>query len=133
LSGHHDKEFCRKTLATLARMSPTSLVVSFALIRRAATLSLRDCLILDYRVANHMMLGPDFYTGVHATLIARQRDNNQPPPAWNPSTIQQAQETVAKYLEPIEGLPDLDLGDTVIDLTDRLTDRWRTHTSNVPH
>jgi enoyl-CoA hydratase len=66
-------------LATLARMSPTSLAVTFELLRRGATMDLRGCLAMELALTRRVTRHPDFAEGVRAVLV--DKDNA---PRWAP-------------------------------------------------
>jgi enoyl-CoA hydratase len=66
-------------LATLARMSPTSLAVTFELLRRGATLDLPACLAMELALTRQVTRHPDFAEGVRAVLV--DKDNA---PRWAP-------------------------------------------------
>lgn len=65
--------------ASLRQKSPTSLAVTLAQIERAASLNLAECLQMDYGLVKHFMADKDFYEGVRALLI--DKDKN---PHWQP-------------------------------------------------
>ena len=66
-------------LATLARMSPTSLAVTFELLRRGAALDLPGCLAMELALTRTVTRHPDFAEGVRAVLV--DKDNA---PRWAP-------------------------------------------------
>lgn len=74
--------WAEKTLAALSRASPTSLKITFEQLRRGATLSLEEELILEYRLSQAAMAGHDFYEGVRAMLIDRDKA-----PVWQPASL----------------------------------------------
>lgn len=71
--------WAKEQLATLARMSPTSLAVTFELLRRGATMSLADCLAMELALTRTVTAHPDFAEGVRAVLV--DKDNA---PRWAP-------------------------------------------------
>jgi len=77
-------EWAAEQVKTLRRMSPTSLSVSLELIRRGATMTLRQCLdeelLLTGRVVHEH---PDFREGVRSVLV--DKDGS---PAWQPATLE---------------------------------------------
>ncbi|XP_028992490.1 3-hydroxyisobutyryl-CoA hydrolase, mitochondrial [Betta splendens] len=75
-------EFAKKQAEILAKMSPTSLKITYRQLQTGASLSLQDVLVMEYRLSQACMRGCDFYEGVRAVLI--DRDQN---PRWNPSTL----------------------------------------------
>lgn len=69
-------------LAILQSKSPLSLKVTLAQIQKAAHLSLSECLETDYCLVRHFMQHPDFYEGVRALLIDKDKA-----PKWQLETI----------------------------------------------
>jgi enoyl-CoA hydratase len=74
--------WAKATLATLAAMSPTSLCVSFAAVRRGASMSLAECLAMELRLTRGTTRHPDFSEGVRAQVVDKTRD-----PRWSPATV----------------------------------------------
>lgn len=77
-------EFATKQTETLLRMSPTSLKMTFKQLQLGGALSLKDVLIMEYRLCQACMRGHDFYEGVRAVLV--DKDQN---PRWSPSSLDQ--------------------------------------------
>lgn len=77
-------EFATKQAETLSRMSPTSLKMTFRQLQLGGALSLKDVLIMEYRLSQACMRGHDFYEGVRAVLV--DKDQN---PHWSPSSLDQ--------------------------------------------
>ena len=69
-----------QALRTLAAMSPTSLAVTLAGIRRARTLNLTEVLEQDLRVCTRFLAHPDLREGIRAQIIDKDRR-----PRWNPA------------------------------------------------
>lgn len=95
-----DDDFGRQTLATLQKMSPTSLKVTLEGLRRGAQqATIADDLVMEFRMAQHCMReGSDFREGVRAALV--DKDGN---PKWNPPTLEQVtDEMVESFFEPLE-------------------------------
>ncbi|STX50881.1 enoyl-CoA hydratase/carnithine racemase [Legionella busanensis] len=83
------------TLQILEQKSPLSLAVSFEQIRRAKSLSMADCVKMDYRLVTHFMRDHDFYEGIRALLI--DKDKN---PRWSPNSLSAVTPAlVANYFE----------------------------------
>ncbi len=79
-----DTDFAREIAADLTRMSPTSCAVSLAALRRGAKMEEFDAVMtMEYRVAMGRMRHPDFYEGVRAQLIDKDRK-----PRWSPGTLE---------------------------------------------
>lgn len=86
----------------LEKMSPTSLKVTFAQMRRGAELSLHDDLKMEYRIVNRLLAKHDFYEGVRALLVDKDFS-----PKWRPSKI--ADVADADIDDYFEELGDLEL------------------------
>ncbi len=81
----------------LAR-SPTSLKITHRLVRRARRLDLRDTLKHDFRLACRCLEGHDFYEGVRAALVDRDRA-----PKWQPPRLEEVSDAmVDAYFAPLE-------------------------------
>ncbi|PWI41925.1 enoyl-CoA hydratase/isomerase family protein [Streptomyces sp. ICBB 8177] len=76
-----DGEWARETLAALRRAAPSSLVLTFEVIRRGASSSLAECLDRDLRLALRVAPTHDFTEGVRAALVDKDRQ-----PRWSPGT-----------------------------------------------
>lgn len=72
-------DWARAQLATLAKMSPTSLAVTVELLRRGAGLDLAACLRMELALTRRVTTHPDFAEGVRAVLV--DKDNT---PSWAP-------------------------------------------------
>lgn len=98
-SGAH-AAWARETAAAIRTAAPLSLKVTFTQIRRAANLSsLKQALIVDYRLATAFVAGHDFREGVRAALIDKDRS-----PKWRPQTLAQASEaTIAACFAKADG------------------------------
>ena len=64
-----DRRVRRETLATMRKRSPTSLNVAFRADQRRATLSMDECMRMEFRILNRMLEGHDFYEGIRAVII----------------------------------------------------------------
>lgn len=77
--------------------SPTSAKLTFAQLRRGRTLSLRDCMRLEWRICNHVAKGHDFYEGVRAVIIDKDHQ-----PKWQPATLEEvADADIEAYFSPV--------------------------------
>jgi enoyl-CoA hydratase len=78
-------------------MSPTSLKLTLHGLRAAEGASIEACLRLEYRMVSGIKSGHDFYEGVRAQLIDKDRS-----PRWSPDSF--ADVDLAPYLaEPAWG------------------------------
>ncbi|WP_411037239.1 enoyl-CoA hydratase/isomerase family protein [Shinella sp. BYT-45] len=82
LEAEHDP-FAAETLAVLRRRSPTSLKLALRLLRLGrASRSLEACLEREFAAAAHVLTQHDFYEGVRAALVDKDRD-----PKWSPASL----------------------------------------------
>ncbi len=77
-----DDPFAAKTLATLLDRSPTSVRVAWRQIVAGQALSMDDCMRMEFRILNRMLRGHDFYEGVRAALVDKDRQ-----PKWQPASL----------------------------------------------
>jgi enoyl-CoA hydratase len=82
-------DFARATAATLRTRSPTSLKLVLRQLDGARTLSLRECLAQEYRLAMRVIQSHDFREGVRAALVDKDRN-----PRWRPATLQDVPQAV---------------------------------------
>ncbi len=75
-------EWADETLAVLRGASPSSLVITHALLSGGAGASVAACLERDLRLAVRVAGLPDFAEGVRAMLVDKDRR-----PAWDPATL----------------------------------------------
>ncbi|KAG5685086.1 hypothetical protein PVAND_014287 [Polypedilum vanderplanki] len=99
---HSDgSEWAMSTLKLISKMSPTSLKVTLRQLQLGKSMSLRECLQMEFRLAVHCCIESDFKEGVRALLIDKDQQ-----PKWNPSKIEDVtQGHVLKFFVP---LPDND-------------------------
>jgi len=77
-----DADWANKALALLKKASPTSLCLTFETIRRGAALDFDAAMRMEYRVSCHCLKGHDFYEGVRALLVDKDRN-----PRWQPASL----------------------------------------------
>lgn len=87
----NEGEWAARIDATLAQKSPLSLKVTLAQLQKAKGLALAQCLQMDYDIVRHFMHGHDFYEGVRALLI--DKDKN---PRWNPACLELVAENLVQ-------------------------------------
>lgn len=76
-------EFAAAALATIRTRSPTSLHVTFRAMAAGSTISMAECMKMEFRILSRMLEGPDFYEGVRATLVEKGTA-----PRWRPARIE---------------------------------------------
>ncbi len=78
----------KEQLLILEKKSPTSLAVTTKQLDLSSSLDLRDCLIMEFRICQSMMAKHDFYEGVRANLVDKDRK-----PKWAPPNIEMLDES----------------------------------------
>jgi enoyl-CoA hydratase len=93
-------EFLNAQLEELKHKSPTSLKISLKQIRDASKMTLKDELIMEYRMVQRCLEIGDFFEGVRAMLVDKDRKPN-----WQPSNIKDVDEgRVNKFFEVLGNL-----------------------------
>lgn len=99
--------WAKETLDAMNSMSPTSLKIALKQIRLGANMSFADVMVMEYRVSQHCMQHADFYEGIRAALIDKDRS-----PKWQPADINDvSDEAVGEYFASL-GDRDLNLNNT---------------------
>ncbi|MEM9170937.1 MAG: enoyl-CoA hydratase/isomerase family protein [Pseudomonadota bacterium] len=89
----------------IARMSPTSLKLTAEQLRRGADLDFRHVMRMEFRLVHNIMRGHDFFEGVRAQIIDKDRN-----PSWSPPSLDAVDAaTVAGYFADL-GDKELALG-----------------------
>ena len=87
LSAREDT-FSRETLDILKKRSPTSLKLTLKLLRLGReSASLIECLEREFAAGTAILRGHDFYEGVRAALIDKDRN-----PRWQPARLEEVRE-----------------------------------------
>ncbi len=96
LEAEHDA-FARETHAILALKSPTSLAIALRQVQIGAGLSIDEALRVEFRIAARILSGSDYYEGVRAAIIDKDRN-----PRWRPAAIDAVSEAdIAAYFLPL--------------------------------
>ena len=94
-----NSDWARDCAAKLRQRSPLALKVTLQQLRRAAPLSFDEAMVIEYRLARHFMAGKDFFEGVRAAVIDKDRN-----PRWNPADLAEvSDELVESYFAPADG------------------------------
>lgn len=89
--------FAASALDVLAKRSPTSVAVIFEQMKRAKSLSFKERMQMEYRLACHMIEKPDFYEGVRAALVEKGTQ-----PIWTPASFDDVSaDMVSHYFSPL--------------------------------
>lgn len=106
-------DWAHETAARIRRGAPLSLKVAFRLVREGARQeSLKTELRTEYRLASRFLHGRDFYEGVRAAIVDKDRSPN-----WRPATLEEATDNLVNaYFAPLPS-GDLELIDhwTLVD------------------
>jgi enoyl-CoA hydratase len=92
--------FAVATAATMRAMSPTSLKLTLKEIRKGRSMDIDDCLRMEYRLSQSVLAGHDFYEGVRAQLVDKDRN-----PKWYPATLDAVDDSAidSLFLTPLHG------------------------------
>ena len=88
---------------TLREKSPTSLMVAHRQLREGRELTFEDAMRLEYRIVSRILFGHDFYEGIRAQVIDKDRE-----PRWSPPTLADVDtQSIAAHFAPLEHELDL--------------------------
>jgi enoyl-CoA hydratase len=88
-------DWAQSQAAIIRRMSPTSCKLSLAGLRLARGADIETALINEYRMVCEIRNGHDFFEGIRAQLIDKDRN-----PKWQPATLEAvSDDDVARHLE----------------------------------
>ncbi|WP_426165151.1 enoyl-CoA hydratase/isomerase family protein [Sandarakinorhabdus sp. DWP1-3-1] len=93
-------DWAREQAAIIRRMSPTSCKLTLAGLRLGASADIEDALVTEYRMVCEIRNGHDFFEGVRAQLLDKDRN-----PLWSPATFEAVTDAdVERHLqEPVSG------------------------------
>ncbi len=93
-------DWAQAQAAIIRRMSPTSCKLSLAGLRLGRDASIEQALVNEYRMVCEIRNGHDFFEGVRAQLLDKDRN-----PKWSPATLEAVSDAdVARHLrEPESG------------------------------
>ncbi len=92
-----DTAFAAETLKALSGLSPTSLKVTLRQIRAYRPLSYDEAVTIDYRLSQACMAGHDFYEGIRALLVDKDKS-----PKWRPATLEEVTpEIIDRHFAPL--------------------------------
>lgn len=91
-------QFAKNTRQTLLQMSPMSLLIIFYHIVNGKYKNLAECMKTEFRITYNMLSGHDFYEGVRAVLIDKDKS-----PKWQYNSIEGIDsKLVESYFSPIK-------------------------------
>jgi 3-hydroxyisobutyryl-CoA hydrolase len=96
-----NSDWCRAQIATLRKMSPTSLKITLKQLREsvAKRMNMTEVLTMEYRMSQRCMAtNHDFHEGVRALLVDKDKS-----PKWNPPTLEEvSEELVDSHFAPFD-------------------------------
>jgi enoyl-CoA hydratase len=97
------RDWVQETLGILKQKSPLALKVTFEQLKRGKSYkTLKEALIVEYRLAMRMLHEPDFLEGIRAAIVDKDQS-----PRWQPKALSEVSEAaVQSFFQP---LPDGDL------------------------
>ncbi|MFQ5563005.1 MAG: enoyl-CoA hydratase/isomerase family protein [Parvularculaceae bacterium] len=102
---HGGGDFAAETFEILQQMSPTSLKLTFEQMKRGALLDFDDVMRMEFRMVRRVMEGHDFFEGVRAQIIDKDRA-----PKWSPASVEKVSDkAIEKCFAPLEGEEELEL------------------------
>lgn len=98
-------DFAREAAAAMRAGAPTSLKLALAQLRQGRTMPYDDVVRMEYRMACRILLAPNFFEGVRAAIVDRDRA-----PRWQPDRLDAVTDAaIAAYFAPLP--PDAELPD----------------------
>lgn len=89
-----NNDFGSNTIKQLLSVSPTSLKVVYRALKEGINKNLRQCLDMEFQIVSQFMKQHDFYEGIRAQLVDKDRN-----PKWNPSSLEQVK-SIDHYFNP---------------------------------
>lgn len=88
----------RQWHSTLTRMSPTSMCLTVKQLARGMNLEFDDAMRMEYRMVSRVLKGHDFFEGVRALIIDKDKA-----PKWSPPAIDEvSDDAINAYFEPLD-------------------------------
>ncbi len=90
-------DFAQQTLEIMSQKSPTGMQVALRLLRRARqSQTLEECLQREYSACAQVLASTEFYEGVRAAVVDKDRQ-----PKWHPASLAEVTEDqIAAYFTP---------------------------------
>lgn len=94
---NEDNPWALKVLEELRKKSPTSLKVTYRLIREGKNLDFDSSLRLEYRLSQRMVRHKDYYEGVYAIVVDKTHT-----PMWEPNSLEKVSDDfIESFFEPL--------------------------------
>jgi enoyl-CoA hydratase len=101
------KSWAETTLATLATKAPASLKITLQQLRIAGGRDLKDALELEYRMASHCMLRPDFQAAIATASDGAATQLSSAIARWTPSTLSEVTPDMVDEIFALSGAREL--------------------------
>ena len=98
--------FLEERAERLGGFSPTSMKLTLAQLRRGRELDFDACMAMEYRLSQACMAGHDFYEGIRALLVDKDRD-----PKWRPVSLAEVSDDAIEAMFAPLGEYDLSFAD----------------------
>ncbi|CAL1531070.1 unnamed protein product [Lymnaea stagnalis] len=90
-------EWALKQLEHIKKMSPTSLKITFRLLKEGLKKTLAETLCTEYRLTQRCVADKDFHEGIRAAILDKDQS-----PRWEPATLEEvSQERIDYYFSPM--------------------------------
>lgn len=104
-----DAKFAKEALRMIRAGSPTSVKVAWAMLHRAKSLTVDECLKMEFRLTARLVRRDDLYAGVQSALITKDRN-----PKWKPASLDEiSDDDVINMFKPLKD--DIGIGELELD------------------
>lgn len=94
-----ESEWARTARAAMAEKSPACQKVALRQLTRGASMSFEGCMVMEFRLSQRAMAAHDFYEGVRAAVIDKDRA-----PKWRPASLAGVSDAdVEAWFAPLPG------------------------------
>ena len=94
-----DAAFARETALAIRAAAPMSVKIALEQMRRGKSLDFDACMRTEYRIVSRVIRGHDFYEGIRAVIVDKDRT-----PRWQPPTLDAVRDVdVAAHFAPLPG------------------------------
>ena len=99
-------DLAREAAAAIRANAPSSLAIAFEQMRRGRALSFEAAMATEFRIVSRVIAGHDFYEGVRAAVVDKDRQ-----PRWRPATLDALEPGfAARHFDPLAPADELDVG-----------------------
>jgi len=91
------RDWAQKTRDTILGKSPSSLMIAHRQISDGRGLSMNDCMRMEFRILKRILTGHDFYEGIRAAIIDKDRTPN-----WQPNSLDHVDKSaIDRHFNPL--------------------------------